>query len=67
MQVGILQTYFGITGNRWTAVPEGRITRYSNEHWVFPDEEETLEKSKVAEESAYWKGTNGLNPGNWKL
>ena len=64
---GILQTYFGITGNRWTAVPEGRITRYSNEHWVFPDEEETPGASQIVEDSAYWKGNNSLNPGNWKL
>lgn len=64
---GILQTYFGITGNRWTTVPEGRITRYSNEHWVFPNEEETPVNAKNVEDSAYWKGDNELNAGKWKL
>lgn len=64
---GILQTYFGITGNRWTSVPEGRITRYSNEHWVFPNEEETPGEARIVEDSAYWKGNNELNAGKWKL
>lgn len=64
---GILQTYFGITGNRWTADPTGRISRYANEHWVFPSEEETPDRASEVEDDAYWRGKGIINGGNWKL
>ena len=43
------------------------MTRYSNEHWVFPNEEETTGEARIVEDSAYWKGNNELNAGKWKL
>ena len=64
---GILQTYFGITGNRWTEDPTGRIARYTNEHWIFPSEEETPIGASVVEDDAYWNGKGIINGGNWKL
>lgn len=64
---GILQTYFGITGNRWTSDPTGRIARYANDYWVFPSEEETPNRSSIVEDDAYWRGKGKVTGGNWKL
>ena len=52
---GILQTYFGITGARWDVDPTGRISRYKNQYWSYPVEEEVPQNANMVENGAYWK------------
>jgi hypothetical protein len=50
---GSLQIMFGIKGCRWDSNEE--ISKFYNEHWVYPLEEETPSNHKQIEGGAYWK------------
>jgi len=49
---GGLQLYFGIKGKRWDNSPD--ITKFYNEYWVRPNNNETPQSSKLVEGGCYW-------------
>jgi hypothetical protein len=49
---GGLQLYFGIKGKRWDNSPD--ITKFYNEYWTRPSQEETPELGKYVEGGCYW-------------
>ncbi len=49
---GALQILFGIKGARWEAMPE--ISKFFNEYWVRPSEEETPKVANSVEDGCYW-------------
>ena len=49
---GPLQILFGIKGRRWDNIPS--VSRYYNEYWVRPSENETPERNHVVENGCYW-------------
>lgn len=50
---GAIQVLFGIKGNRWQTHPI--ISRFWNDAWVYPSEEETPAGSDTVESGCYWK------------
>lgn len=52
---GALQLLFGIKGKRWVEGYGPEFGEYLfNEHWVYPCEEEQIEKKELVEDSSYW-------------
>jgi len=51
---GVLQTYFGIIGNRWLEEKSSAIKMFKNERWIRPLEEERPPGWQDIESSAYW-------------
>lgn len=49
---GGLQLYFGIKGKRWDNSPD--ITKFYNDYWVRPSQEETPQSGKLVEGGCYW-------------
>jgi hypothetical protein len=49
---GGLQLYFGIKGKRWDNSPD--VTKFYNDHWVRPGQEETPQSGKLVEGGCYW-------------
>lgn len=49
---GGLQLYFGIKGKRWDNSPD--ITKFYNEYWTRPSQDETPESGKYVEGGCYW-------------
>jgi hypothetical protein len=49
---GALQLLFGVRGRRWDADP--RFSRYFNQYWTRPLEQETPPKFRYIESGAYW-------------
>lgn len=49
---GATQILFGIKGKRWEQIPE--ISKFFNEYWIRPSDEETPEQSKKVEGGSYW-------------
>lgn len=49
---GAIQVLFGIKGRRWAT--HSIISRFWNEHWVYPDTEEKPGGSKYIEGGCYW-------------
>lgn len=49
---GGLQLYFGIKGKRWDNSPD--ITKFYNEYWNRPSQEETPQFGKLVEDGCYW-------------
>lgn len=50
---GAIQVLFGIKGNRWQNHPI--ISRFWNDAWVYPSEDETPAGSSSIENGCYWK------------
>ena len=53
---GAIQVLFGIKGSRWEN--HSVISKFWNEHWVWPSQEETPRKSSKVEGGCYWKCKN---------
>lgn len=51
---GVLQMYFGITGNRWYKDNPEIIECFLNEYWTRPSEQETPTGHTNVEHSCYW-------------
>ena len=51
---GVTQCLFGIKGSRWINSPIDKKIPI-NEHWKFPDEDETPDGAKKVEGGCYWK------------
>jgi len=51
---GVLQTYFGIIGNRWLVEKLAPMKMFMNERWVRPLEEERPPGWQGIESAAYW-------------
>ena len=49
---GSTQILFGIKGKRWENIPE--VSKYFNEYWVKPSDNETPQNSKKVEGGSYW-------------
>lgn len=49
---GWTQILFGIKGKRWEDMP--KVSKYMNEHWVSPLEEEIPKNYKKVEDGCYW-------------
>jgi len=49
---GGLQLYFGIKGKRWDNSPD--ITKFYNENWTRPSQEETPQSGQMVEGGCYW-------------
>lgn len=49
---GWTQILFGIRGKRWVDMPQ--ISKFMNEHWVSPLEEEIPQNYKKVEDGCYW-------------
>lgn len=49
---GATQLMFGIKGKRWDDIP--RVSRFYNEYWVRPNQNETVTNSKSVENGCYW-------------
>lgn len=49
---GVLQFLFGIKGKRYIDNPE--TSRYINEHFVFPSQDDRPQKAEVVEGGCYW-------------
>lgn len=49
---GAIQVLFGIKGQRWITHPI--ISKFWNDHWVFPSEDETPGRAKSIEYGCYW-------------
>jgi len=49
---GALQLFFGIMGNRWNKSPE--ITKYLNNYWTRPTNNETPIGANLIENACYW-------------
>ena len=52
---GATQLLFGIKGRRWEENYPSKIATFFNEHWVYPNKEETPQNAKVVERGCYWK------------
>jgi len=50
---GAIQVLFGIKGNRWET--HSIISRFWNDEWVYPSEDETPADSCSIEKACYWK------------
>lgn len=50
---GATQILFGIKGKRWVQQDE-YISKLFNDHWIFPNENETPKFSETIENSCYW-------------
>jgi hypothetical protein len=50
---GAIQVLFGIKGNRWENHPI--ISKFWNEHWVYPSADETPPQSQSIEGACYWR------------
>jgi hypothetical protein len=50
---GAIQVLFGIKGNRWET--HTTISRFWNDAWVYPSEDETPGGSQSIEKACYWK------------
>lgn len=51
---GVVQAMFGIKGKRWLDDPNPIIRNLYNEHWVFPNNDETPVAAKTVEGGCYW-------------
>ncbi len=51
---GTTQLLFGIKGHRWEVEQNGLYTKYFNEHWVRPADEDKVSNYKELESGAYW-------------
>jgi hypothetical protein len=51
---GVLQLLFGIKGKRWEGFPYEYDTRFYNENWIRPANDETPKASKQVEDACYW-------------
>lgn len=49
---GAIQVLFGIKGRRW--LTHDVISKFMNDSWVFPSEEETPDHAKYVENGCYW-------------
>lgn len=49
---GSLQIFFGIKGKRWDNIPE--ISKFYNEYWVRPSENEKIGGLEKVEDGCYW-------------
>ena len=49
---GGLQLYFGIKGKRWDSSPD--ITKFYNEYWTRPSQNETPQSGQMVEGGCYW-------------
>lgn len=49
---GGLQLYFGIKGRRWDS--DSGVTKFYNENWIRPSQEETPDSGKLVEGGCYW-------------
>ena len=49
---GSTQILFGIKGKRWEQIPE--ISKFFNENWIRPSEDETPKGSTKVEGGSYW-------------
>lgn len=49
---GSTQILFGIKGKRWDNIPE--VSKYFNEYWIKPSDNETPKYSKKVEGGSYW-------------
>jgi hypothetical protein len=49
---GGLQLYFGIKGKRWDNSPD--ITKFYNEYWTRPSQNETPQSGQMVEGGCYW-------------
>jgi hypothetical protein len=53
---GAIQVLFGIKGSRWEN--HSVISKFWNEHWVWPSQEETPRKARKVEGGCYWQSKN---------
>lgn len=51
---GVLQTMFGIKGNRWETDADSTVRDLYNEYWIRPNETELPKNRKSIENGCYW-------------
>ena len=49
---GATQLLFGIKGKRWDEMPQ--VSKWYNDAWVRPDENEQPKQKNLVEEGCYW-------------
>lgn len=49
---GATQILFGIKGKRWDEIPA--VSKFYNEHWVYPSKEDTPKHKERVENGCYW-------------